>query len=90
MRDDDDLPDVSPAAVASRLRQHVVELRARLRTPSAAWSRESDRLGLAYALDGSARMAENERSQAEAQERSERSQAEIERAGLARRGERLQ
>lgn len=79
-RDDDlDLPDVSPAAVALRLRGHIVELRARLRTPLAAWSRESDKLALAHALDALARMAENERSQ-----------AEIERAGLARRGERLQ
>jgi len=65
MSGDGDHPDVSQSGVASRLRGHIVELRARLRTPSAAWSRESDKLALAHALDALASIAENERSQAE-------------------------
>jgi len=60
-----DHPDVSQSGVASRLRGHVVALRARLRTPSAAWSRASDKLALAYAEDALAQQAEAEIAQAE-------------------------
>jgi hypothetical protein len=56
MSSDDDLPDVSPAAVTARLRAYVAEMRAK---PASEW-REGEKLGLAMAEDALRHEAEVE------------------------------
>ena len=77
--------DVSPAAVNARLRQFVIEHRARPEGEPRAF-RESDVMLASWAEEALAHTAEAERKLAEAQV----AVAEIERQMLEQRGERLQ